>query len=235
MTCEEYLQGNNNQRPDGDDEEDDNIRKSERAIRELCKPCSHCQAPIQKAAGCDHIICPSCHDDMCFKCGSHVHMHGDGMVRSCRKCSQSFIDHRYMGRYRIMLCLVFPIYLPFMILHMALTSALALVTCGCFCCFGCGIKKKDGSDAEEGPKRDSGDKPAEFEYRPGDAIRSVLGIIFLPFLDLFHQCGLPCCCREDALWQERQTERRGADKANGEDEEYLDDEEFQLRIMSTLP
>ena len=154
------------------------------------------------------------------------------MVRSCRKCHQSFIDHRYMGRYRMFICLVFPLYLPFILLHVALTSALTLVTCGCFCCFGCGIKAKE-SDTQ-GNSRDNQRRTTEFEYRPRQAVEAVLGIIFLPFVDLFHQCGLPCCCRDDALWQE-QDKQGNADKAADKDEEYVDDEEFQLRTMSPTP
>ena len=36
--------------------------ESEIEIRKFTKPCSHCTAPIQKESGCDHIVCPNCHD-----------------------------------------------------------------------------------------------------------------------------------------------------------------------------
>ena len=36
------------------------------------KECSHCRVPIVKFAGCDHVICSQCQNDMCFKCGTHV-------------------------------------------------------------------------------------------------------------------------------------------------------------------
>jgi Zinc finger, C3HC4 type (RING finger) len=31
------------------------------------KPCSHCGVSLQKAAGCDHVVCLACHQDMCWK------------------------------------------------------------------------------------------------------------------------------------------------------------------------
>jgi hypothetical protein len=31
------------------------------------KACSHCGVSLQKAAGCDHVVCPWCHQDMCWR------------------------------------------------------------------------------------------------------------------------------------------------------------------------
>jgi hypothetical protein len=109
---------------------------------------------------------------------------------------------------------------------MVLMTAMTLATCGCFCCFGCGIKLKT-IEGEGRPK--GGGKGKEFDFRPRLAVQSVLGIIFLPFIDLFHQCGLPCCCH-DSSDREDLEERHRVDK-----EEYVDDEEFQLRTLSTIP
>lgn len=54
--------------------------KSIKAIRRFAKPCSHCGIPIHKESGCDHIICASCKQDMCFRCGSHEYLTGEAAV-----------------------------------------------------------------------------------------------------------------------------------------------------------
>jgi hypothetical protein len=35
----------------------------------------------------------------------------------------------------------------------------------------------------------------KYKWMPLLAIKKVLGFIFLPFIDLFRQCGFTCCCR----------------------------------------
>jgi hypothetical protein len=47
------------------------------------KPCSHCYMPLNKTGGCDHVVCPACHQDMCYKCGTHEFLQGDSYVISC--------------------------------------------------------------------------------------------------------------------------------------------------------
>jgi hypothetical protein len=224
VTCEEYLK-EDRCRPN------EQCRKSERVIRQYCKPCSHCQAPIHKDSGCDHIICPACHQDMCFKCGTHQYLHGKSMVRNCRNCDQSFIDHRYMGRYRVLICLALPLYLPFYLVHVILVGSLAMISCGCFCCLGCGIQKKKtrSEDQEElGSIKSKSVVEEKFEFQPRRGLQTVLFMIFMPFINLFHQCGISCCCAI-RHWQENQFE-------DGNDDE--DDEERQLRpnlTMATVP
>lgn len=225
MTCEEYIQ--KLRRPD------EQIRRSERVIRQHCKPCSHCQAPIYKASGCDHIICPSCHDDMCFKCGTHRYLVGQSMVRSCKKCDQSFIDHRHIGRYRMIVCLALPLYLPLYLLHVVLVGALALLSCGCCCCLGCGIQRKTRDNGKAEQLKNANERKAsmdeEYVFRPMLGMHTVLGIIFLPFIDLFHQCGISCCCGI------MKSERRSDFEVNNDVD---DDEELQLQptlTMSTTP
>lgn len=40
---------------------------TEHMLRTFTKPCSHCGVSLQKASGCDHLVCGSCHQDMCWK------------------------------------------------------------------------------------------------------------------------------------------------------------------------
>ena len=49
-----------------------------RAIRGASKPCPHCGMDIQLQGGCDHVRCPSCHLDWCWRCGGK-------QVRRCLK------------------------------------------------------------------------------------------------------------------------------------------------------
>ncbi len=161
--------------------------KSEIAIRRSTKPCSHCGIPIHKESGCDHIVCISCKKDMCFRCGSHEFLSGE-MVRSCSKCEQNYIDHRYIWRYRMTLCLSLPIYLPICILYVVVMASLAIATCGCCCCLGCGLKGVLVDD-EEVPTK----VREKIIFRPVEGIRTVLGMILFPVIDLFNQCGFPCC------------------------------------------
>jgi hypothetical protein len=174
-TCQEYASSEGARQ----------VQKSEKAIRDLTKPCSHCGAPIEKESGCDHIICLSCKDDMCFQCGTHVHLSGD-MIRTCEKCQQHFVDHRHIWVYRFTLCLSLPLYIPFCIIHILLTGLIAILSCGCCCCLGCGtqVKEKDGSTTSR-------------SFNPLKGMRVVLAIVFLPVLDLARQCGLSCCCELD--------------------------------------
>jgi hypothetical protein len=174
-TCEEYASSKGARQ----------VQKSEKAIRDFTKPCSHCKAPIEKESGCDHIVCLSCKDDMCFKCGTHVHLSG-GMIRTCENCKQNYVDHRHAWAYRFTLCLSLPLYLPCCIIHVLLTGLIAILSCGCCFCLGCGtqIKEKDGSTASR-------------SCNPLYGTRVVLAIVFLPVLNLARQCGLSCCCELD--------------------------------------
>lgn len=166
-----------------------NDLKSEKAIRRFTKPCSHCGIAIHKESGCDHIVCGSCKEDFCFKCGSHEYLSGE-MMRTCSKCEQSYVDHRFIWRYRMTLCLSLPIYIPILLFHILVMAVLTIATCGCFCCLGCGVKMVPEDDSGSLTK---GSKERAL-FRPALGMRTVLAIIFLPAIDLMHQCGLPCCC-----------------------------------------
>lgn len=41
--------------------------ETEQTLQQWTKPCSHCGVSLQKSAGCDHIVCVSCQQDMCWK------------------------------------------------------------------------------------------------------------------------------------------------------------------------
>lgn len=153
------------------------ILQSEMAIKQFTKPCSRCGVPIEKESGCDHIICPSCNGDMCFKCGTHSYLSGE-IIRTCKNCEQNYIDHRHVWAYRLTLCLSLPLYIPICLTHILFTGAVAIATCGCFCCLGCGIQMDKG----------------ETSFKPVKAIRTVLAMVLLPAIDLARQCGVPCCC-----------------------------------------
>ena len=194
QTCEEYSST----------KEARQLRKSEKAIRKFTKPCSHCEAPIEKESGCDHIVCSSCQEDMCFRCGTHVHLSGD-MIRSCERCQQHFVDHRHIWKYRFTLLLSLPVYIPVCIIHIVVVGILAIATCGCCCCLGCGsqvngMQAKGGSNSSRsGSTTDTSDSDDSRQFRPLIGARVVLGIVFLPVVDLLRQCGLQCCCELDLL------------------------------------
>jgi hypothetical protein len=184
MTCDEY-------KPERRSDSERQIRKSEKIIRKFTKPCSHCGVPIQKESGCDHIVCTSCKDDMCFRCGTHDHLIGE-MVRSCKQCEQNFIDHRHIWAYRLTICLSLPLYLPLCLIHIVIMTVLTVASLGCFCCFGCGMRL----DSKGEFRLDSKGDPI---FQPTKAVQTVFGMIFLPLLDLFQLFGVPCCCGLDEI------------------------------------
>lgn len=38
-------------------------------IRKFTSPCAHCNAPVQKTMGCNHMICYNCNTHFCYLCG----------------------------------------------------------------------------------------------------------------------------------------------------------------------
>jgi len=185
-TCLEYMASEDFKR----------IQQSERSIRQMTKPCSHCHAAIQKSSGCDHIVCPSCHRDMCFRCGTHVYLSGK-VVRSCSQCRREYIDHRYERQYRLRLCLSLPIMIPTFILHIVITSVVAVVS-GCFCCcFFCGTQSlPNGHESnseynnkdETQPGRQSPKDP--WPLSPLRGIQMTLLMIFFPVFALMRDFGV---------------------------------------------
>ena len=94
------------------------------------------------------------------------------------------------------LCLTLPLYIPICILHVLIMATLAMATCGCFCCLGCGIKEilpEDDSDAKNNTNETPTKGKSRFLFRPMLGVTTVLAMVFLPVVDLANQCGLPCC------------------------------------------
>jgi len=185
--------------PRGDD-------PSEIAILELCKPCSHCGVPIFKEKGCNHVICPICKNDMCFRCGAHEYLETNGTsVRSCKKCNGHWVDHRFLLKHRLLVVAKLPMMLPIYIAYFVMSLGLMVTTLGCFCCLGCGVrcKKKSGTmttSLENPPTKQQccDGCTTKMVFMPLMAIREVLRFVLLPFIDLFRDCLFPCCFCHDA-------------------------------------
>ncbi len=137
------------------------------------KPCSHCGAALHKYAGCDHVVCPACHNDMCFHCGTHQHLTGK-VTRQCSKCQQSYLDHRYMWHVRLYYCLTLPFALPFAVAYVIIMLGLVLVSLCCCGCFGCGSWLYEGRERQANFSR---------------GCLYVAGIISLPLILMLYDVG----------------------------------------------
>jgi hypothetical protein len=115
MTCEEYCKHEHG---------DAAFAQSQALVSSLSKPCPHCNARVELAGGCDHVRCPQCHGDWCYRCGQG-NLTGK-YVRSCPNCAHSFLDHQYFPRW----CCLILLLLPFVVL-------LGLVWMALFLCIAC--------------------------------------------------------------------------------------------------
>ncbi|CAB9499555.1 Probable E3 ubiquitin-protein ligase RNF217 [Seminavis robusta] len=176
MTCEEFR---------GTDQFLD-LEESEAAIQMMSKRCSHCEAPIMKISGCDHIVCANCHQDMCWKCQTHVHLTGK-VIRSCANCKQGFVDHRYYAEYRLRLLLILPFHLLLSAIYMALVLVVAVLTFGFGCFFCCGTRLDPETTTTTSPPPPSGQRP---KLQPGKGICMAARIFCLPMAELMRDCGL---------------------------------------------
>jgi ariadne-1 len=59
-TCEDYQS-----RIKGRTDEDD---KSRALLLKISRPCPKCNKPIQKAGGCNSMMCAGCHSNFCWEC-----------------------------------------------------------------------------------------------------------------------------------------------------------------------
>jgi hypothetical protein len=108
-------------------------------IQSSTKPCPHCTARIEKEAGCNHIVCPSCDGDWCWAC-QNPKLTGD-RVRYCSVCKESYLDHRKLRRHQFFVCLALPFLLPIILVYMVVTFLVCLLTCGC-CCLELEVRKR---------------------------------------------------------------------------------------------
>ena len=71
----------------------------------LTKPCPNCFEIIEKIEGCDHMRCPFCKLDFCWKCGT-ANLTGKYIPR-CQKCQLEYIDHAHTLHHRRVLRNIF--------------------------------------------------------------------------------------------------------------------------------
>lgn len=165
-------------------------RLSREEISRSTKPCSHCGILITLAVGCDHVVCPGCKDDFCFKCGTHVHLTGWGPLRTCNSCGKDYIDHRYERHTRITFLVLSPLWVPLALAWVALMVALVVLSCFCCFCFCGGTFLYDGNV----------DSVSRKTIRQGAQMVAV--IIFDPFLEVATFCGLPCLGWQEELFRD---------------------------------
>lgn len=122
------------------------------AIAKSTKPCPNCDALISHAGGCNHVVCSSCNKDFCWACGTDAHMTGK-VVRSCKGCGGTYVDHREHARARCYTLLASPVWIVLYLLYLALLVLVyALTLCCCFCCV-CGRVVPYDEATQEKPTR----------------------------------------------------------------------------------
>lgn len=149
---------------------------SETAVRDTTKPCPHCDARIELYGGCEHVVCSTCHNDFCYKCGRYEYLVGN-TIRTCTLCNQSYMDHRKLEKQRVKACLMLPLTLTMAILYMVIAAASAMASGCCCMCFGCGVFV--GNDDELQPPD------------PKKGMRMTLIYIIWPLLDILTNFGIP--------------------------------------------
>ena len=96
------------------------------------KPCPHCTVRIEKEGGCDHIVCPSCNGDWCWKC-QNPNLTGDA-IRYCSRCNVEYLDHRRRHKRRLYVCLTFPCRLLLTLSYLGgvlIACVVFVLSCGC--------------------------------------------------------------------------------------------------------
>ena len=133
-------------------------------------------------------------------------------------------------------------------MYILFACILVIITVGCFCCLCCGIRRysSKGKKNEKEMKTKvvnysttgSSTKTTnttrtvvKYKWMPLLAIQKVFGFIFLPFLDLFRQCGFTCCCTStsfSSLFIFDYDAYKNNDNDNDDDDEivYYDDDEY---------
>lgn len=161
------------------------MAKSELEIYKISKQCSHkCGARIVRTAGCDHILCTNCNGDMCYRCGTHEHLTGK-VVRSCSKCKQGYVDHRYYAQYRRRMLLTFPFHLIISVVYMAVVGAVASLTCCFGCCFWCGTRGWQWEETEQEATAAASSR----KMNPMKGIYMTTRVICHPLVELMADCG----------------------------------------------
>ena len=161
------------------------MEQSERILNTISKHCSNgCGARIIRESGCDHVLCTNCNHDMCYKCGTHEFLTGK-VIRSCSKCKQGFVDHRYYAQYRLRLLFILPFHLLLSAIYMAVVAVVALLTC----CFGCFFQCGTRGWAWEQGQTESSSSANNGRLNPVRGISMTTRAICMPMIELMVECG----------------------------------------------
>lgn len=121
LTCKQYFKT-----PDYHQQ-----AESERIILRHSIPCSRCGARLQKADGCDYVICGHCNGDICYFCRTHRYLYGDPQTHSrrCRRCLTA-----EDGDPGLCTCVCFFVAIFAYSIVWLLFAAIAVIATGCCCC-----------------------------------------------------------------------------------------------------
>ena len=167
------------------------MMQSEKVIAETSKMCSHeCGARIALTSGCHHVICTNCNQDMCYKCGTHIHLKGK-VIRSCSECRQGYVDHRYYSEYRCRLALLVPFYLVMTAVWLVFTGVIFVLTCGfgCCFCFGKGLSQQPKSEQHPETLQQPLDHNPASNPSCCKAVWIALKLLFYPMFELIRDCA----------------------------------------------
>jgi hypothetical protein len=150
------------------------LLQSEQVLNRFTKPCSRCGARLQKAAGCDYVVCGHCRKPMCYRCGTHEFMTGeDGRgFRKCQQCQTTYqVGDCHMSPVaQCLLTLVMTVLSLVLIAAWPVAAAgVILLTCCCGGCFHCGR---------------SLDRQRPAQTRPVQAVLAMIVLLFLPLFML---------------------------------------------------
>lgn len=181
------------------------IREADGASYELIasmetKECPSCGIAVDRAAGCNHVVCPSCKNDFCFRCGKGG-LTGN-YVRTCPHCSQGYVDHRRIPQARRWAYLLAPLWLPIAVAWFGVTLAFGIACLG-GCCVCCGRLATESEETiwdaiQPPPSPGTEGRPAHSEAGVpvySTATRNKLGIIMYiqclltPFLMIMSMTG----------------------------------------------
>lgn len=177
----------------------------------LTKPCPNCFEIIEKIEGCDHMRCPFCKVDFCWKCGS-ANLTGK-YVRRCQNCQLEYIDHAHTSHHRRVFCVTFFLWFPLAILY-SLFCAGCCIVCWPTLLFAEAeaasdttdttpeVSLSDGSADRHGdsnPSSQGSDKKNKSTISCCNICKLVSSTIFAPFVAIsqfaqLHDCA---CCMPD--------------------------------------
>eukprot|EP00978_Attheya_sp_CCMP212_P023301 scaffold71067_cov51-Attheya_sp.AAC.2 len=146
-------------------------------IHDTSKKCPHCYVAVSKSAGCDHIVCPHCQKDFCYKCGTANKLKGKGLFYKCERCNRSYLDHREARKWRTY-CIIFsPIWFTLAVIY-AIMLVITTILSGCCFCFFCWGRLLPVPVARD-------------RRTPMVAARFMTINVFQPFLTAIVICGYP--------------------------------------------